>query len=123
VVKQEPPQETTVEKTVEVEGAAKGGRLALALLFVLIGVVAVGFGIFKASLPTAVRVALILAGLGLVGGFGYVAVGATRVGGTQRVPGANIPQGSTVRTKIIRRGFPKKGRSPLDPPDGGSGGR
>jgi hypothetical protein len=108
-------EEKVVVKKVKAAGAAKGGRLAISLIMIALGI-AILLGGLLLDYPVALRVALVFVGGALMAAFGYVAAGARRVGGTARVPGAELPQDSTttVRTTVKKQGFPKKGRSPLE---------
>ena len=78
--------------TVTPDPVATGQRRIFCLVLIGIGLFLVGVGALS-SLPVAVRTVLALGGMGLVGAFGYVLIGATRVGGSTRSPGAEIPQG------------------------------
>jgi hypothetical protein len=94
----------------------KGIRLWLPLAMVLLGVVLMALGILAVSV-LEIRLVLIVGGLALIFGFGYVAVGGSRVnvegspdGGVQA--GVELPQETTVRTIIRKRGFPRRGTMP-----------
>jgi hypothetical protein len=100
--------------TREVPGAATGLRLIISLVLMALGLVLVALGAFVVS-SAAVRVPLVLGGIGLLVGFGYVAVGARRIGGggSSRMPGADLPQSEVVRTTTLRtEGLPKHGEMP-----------
>lgn len=132
----EKPNETVEETVVErtVKETASGARLVFSLAFMAIGLAFVILALLAGS-QLGLRIPLLLGGIALIGGFGYVVVGAGRVGGAKGVPGAEIPQGSTVTTTVTKTGFPKQGKSPLaidenedeearpsdDPDSGGSG--
>lgn len=110
--------ETVEERTVtrEVPESATGVRLRLSLALIVLGITLIGLGVLLTTLPAGARIALVVGGLLLVGGFACVAVGARRIGfaakGAQA--GADLPQGETVRTTIRKRGFPKHGAEPLE---------
>jgi hypothetical protein len=118
---EDPPE--TVEETIvkrEVVEVPSGWRLVYSLALTLIGLGLIALGVFM-DLRLGVRIPLIIGGIGLTAAFGYVLVGARHIGGSKNVPSADIPQGSTVRTTVTRRGFPKHGRSPLDTRKGEGG--
>ena len=122
-------QEDTVEEKVETRRTAKptGVRLWLSLAIVGLGIIVIAIGAFAVA-TTAIRVVLIIAGLALIFGFGWVAIGGSNVeiegspdGGIKG--GVAVPQDTTARTTIRTRGFPKRGKMPPKrgnmPPRGG----
>lgn len=143
-------QEQHVEEKHETHKFAKpkGVRLWLSLALVALGVAMVAAGAFKAVSGEGVRIVLIVLGVLLIFGFGYVAVGGRIVkvkksqdGGLEA--GVELPQEeevstTTVHTSFRKRGLPKHGMMPpkhgtmppkegdvdaRKPSDPGSGGR
>jgi hypothetical protein len=111
-------REDSVEEKVVTRRVAKpkGVRLWFSLAMVVLGAGLVAIGAFGVS-TAGVRVVLIVAGVALIFGFGWVVVGGSRVqiegspdGGIKG--GVDMPQDTTVRTTIRKRGFPRRGRMP-----------
>jgi hypothetical protein len=111
-------QEDNVEEKVETRRVAKpkGVRLWLSLAMVVLGIGLIGTGAFAVS-TAGIRVVLIIAGLALIFGFGWVAIGGSKVeiegspdGGIKG--GVAVAQDTTVRTTIRKRGFPRRGTMP-----------
>ena len=106
-----PPPGYEKTTTTTVPETAQGWRLVYSGTLVLAGLAAVVLGI-ALSLPTAVRVALVLGGFALATAFGFIMVGARRVGSSKNLPGAELPTSETVTTRLRIFGFPKQGESP-----------
>jgi hypothetical protein len=119
--------EESVAEKIETRRVAKpkGVRLWLSIVIVLFGIALVGVG---AAGAISERGLVMPAGFVLVFGFGYVAVGGSRV--KVKSPGAgleaemDLPQDTTVHTTFVTKGFPRQGAMPpkhgVMPPKEGS---
>jgi hypothetical protein len=108
---------TEIKKEISGTGPARGARrwICLALIAIGLGLVIVGL---VDSVPTVIRVSAIVLGVSLMAAFGFGLLGASRIGGTRKIPGAQLTQDYSEKITITKkRGFPRRGRNPLDPPN------
>lgn len=106
-----------VEHTQEeqIDEAATGRRWGLSIVLIVLGIAGIAAGIHYD------RTILILGGIFAIFIFGWIAAGSSGFQLSYSKDSgfnfsARLPRRHRTRTEVRRRGFPKKGRSPLDPP-------
>jgi hypothetical protein len=111
-------QEDNIEERIVAKRVAKpkGVRLWFSLVMVLLGIALVAGGFFGASV-VEIRLVMILGGLALILGFGWLVVGGNKINfrgsaDGSMAAGMELPQDTTVRTTIRKRGFPRRGAMP-----------